>query len=211
MEFLPAWYPQIHNRKRQVMLQAWGTLVLLGGLVAWMYLSGRNVKSAEVDLRALSGQISQTEAELQKLDDLLNLQKQLRQQDRINAKLGLHVEATRMITALENSMPREMAVLSLGMEIEEQARPVATLDDAKAAQDKTPPVTRKLKIKMQGVAPTDVDVANFLARLGTTPYFENVAMGYARDRLDTGHVMREFEVTFAVDLTTPPGAMAAGF
>jgi hypothetical protein len=205
MEFLPAWYPQIRKRKRLVVLQAWATVSLLGGLAAWMLLAGRNTRAAEANLQAISGQISQTESELQKLDDLLDLQKQLRQQDRVHAKLGLHVEATRMINTLESAMPKEMAVIQLEMEIEEQARPVATLADAQAMQQKDPPVIRKLKVRLQGVAPTDVDLANFLARLGTTSYFERVAMNYARDRVDNGHVMREFEVTFSVDLSSPAG------
>src|SRR5690242_11989584 len=95
MEFLPAWYPQIRKRRRMVVLQAWATLALVAGLVAWMLLSSQNVHRAEADLRSLRGEITQTETELQKLDDLLNLQKQFRQQDRVNAKLGLHVPAAR--------------------------------------------------------------------------------------------------------------------
>jgi Tfp pilus assembly protein PilN len=205
MEFLPSWYPEISKRRRMVVLQAWATMALVGGLTAWMVLSGRNVRRAEVDLRSLRGEISQTESDLQKLDDLLSLQKQLRQQDRVNAKLGLHVEATRMMNALESAMPREMAVLQLELDIEEQTKPVTTLADAKAMQEKEPPQIRKLKVRLQGVAPTDVDVANFMTRIGTTSYFEQVAMTYARDRLESGHVMREFEVTFSVDLTNPSG------
>jgi hypothetical protein len=53
---------------------------------------------------------------------------------------------------------------------------------------------------VHGVVPTDVDFASFLAKLSTVPYFENVAMIYAKDRSESGHVMREFEVTFTVSL-----------
>jgi hypothetical protein len=48
-----------------------------------------------------------------------------------------------------------------------------------------------------------VDLANFLAGLSNNPYFEQIAMTYARDRSDSGHTMREFEVTYVVDLTAP--------
>ena len=51
------------------------------------------------------------------------------------------------------------------------------------------------------MVPTDVDLANFLAGLQNVPYFENVAMAYAKDRAENGHVMREFEVNFTIDLT----------
>jgi hypothetical protein len=50
------------------------------------------------------------------------------------------------------------------------------------------------------VAPSDVDLGDFLARLAGIPYFSDVAMGYSRDRTDSGHVMREFEVAFNINL-----------
>ena len=60
-----------------------------------------------------------------------------------------------------------------------------------------------MKIKLKGVTPTDVDLANFLGQLSSVPYFENILMTYAKDRTDTGHTMREFEVTFTMNLNAP--------
>jgi hypothetical protein len=62
-----------------------------------------------------------------------------------------------------------------------------------------------MKVKMIGVAPTDVDVMNFLTRLGDVPFFEQVYMTYAKDRPENGHVMREFEVTFCLNLNSARG------
>jgi hypothetical protein len=60
---------------------------------------------------------------------------------------------------------------------------------------------RKLKVKLVGIAPSDVEVANFLAGLTGRSFLDQVAMTYARDRVSDGRVMREFEVTFVINLS----------
>jgi hypothetical protein len=64
-------------------------------------------------------------------------------------------------------------------------------------------------VTIRGVAPTHVDVANFVVQLSNVPYFEQVSLGYGRDNMLNGHLMREFEVTFFVNLNSPPPAVAA--
>ena len=80
---------------------------------------------------------------------------------------------------------------------DEQARVANTPSAAMAAQ-RGDSVDRKLRVRLQGVAPTDTDVANFLSGITNVPFFEQVAMTYSRDRSDSGHVMREFEITFCL-------------
>jgi hypothetical protein len=50
------------------------------------------------------------------------------------------------------------------------------------------------------VAPTDMDLAEFLARLTSKPFFRNVELLISHEKTDRGHVMREFEVAFVMDL-----------
>ena len=51
----------------------------------------------------------------------------------------------------------------------------------------------KLNFRMHGIAPTDVALAEFLAKLTAKPFFKQVELTYAHERIDSGHVMREFE------------------
>jgi Tfp pilus assembly protein PilN len=203
-DFLPSWYPQACQRKRLVVLQSWMVLVLVAGLAIWAFLVHRNIHIARGEVSALSRQLSQAGQDLRRLDELLALQKQWRQQDQIFEKLGTYVEATRFICAMDRIMPREMSLMNLTLETSEQAQPVSSLATAKTAQEQ--PVDRRLNIRLVGVAPTDVDLANFLARLTAEPLFEQVSMTYARERRDGGHVMREFELLFSVNLNSRPGA-----
>ncbi len=65
---------------------------------------------------------------------------------------------------------------------------------------------RNLRVRLQGVAPTDVELATFLTELNKVPFLEHVAPTYARDRREAGHVLREFELTFTINLNAPAGS-----
>jgi Tfp pilus assembly protein PilN len=205
VEFLPDWYPKVRKRKRIMALQAWVTLILMSGLGLWMLLVQRNVHAREVELVGLRTDLDQSETELARLEDLLQLQRQLAQQDQIFVKIGRPVETTKVISTLEQMMPRDMALLDLTLDTEE-AQPVRPLGGSgglasRAQREGREQAVAKLRFKMHGVAPTDMDLGDFLAKLTAKPFFRNVELMYSHERQDRGHVMREFEVAFTMDLT----------
>src|SRR5690606_17134422 len=106
-------------RKRLMVLQGWMSLLVIAGLALWLSLINRNISADEAQLRALTADLSRTQLELHKLDDLLSLQKQLRVQDQVMAQIGLHVETTRLINALESAMSRDMSLLDLSIAVSE--------------------------------------------------------------------------------------------
>ena len=99
--------------------------------------------------------------------------------------------------ALDSLMPKQMSLTQLTLDNEEHVDPSA-IQQARGADAA---VERRLKIRVQGVCPTDVDLANFMTQLAAVPYFESVNNTYARERTDNSRVMREFELTFNVNLT----------
>jgi Tfp pilus assembly protein PilN len=205
VEFLPEWYPQVLRRRRWIFLQGWMVVVVAAALGLWLMLSHRNVSSALGVVITLEQQIEQTETDLAKLEELLVLQRQWRDQDRVVTRLGLHVEASRLLQALATLMPEEMSLLESNFEIvEDQNGALGSLVAARSQQQAHHP-HRRLNMRVQGVAPTDMNLANFLARLGEVPFFERVAVTYVRDRAEGGHVMREFEVSFSISLATREG------
>jgi len=201
INFLPEWYPRIRRQKRLVVVQSYMTLGLAGALGLWMFLAQHNVKSAEGSLDVLGQQMDETRRELAKLDGLLELRKQYDEQVRVIQRLGLHVESTRLLNALEHACPKEMAILELNFVTDDVSPSAPSLAAAKQMQkgEETAPI-RKLKARLTGVVPTDVDLANFLAQLSNIRFLNDVAMIYAKDRTEKGHVMREFEVTFLINL-----------
>ena len=214
LEFLPDWYPRVRKRKRMVALQTWVTITVMCGLGLWMLLVQRNVHAREVEVESLRTDLDKSETELARLEDLLQLQRQLGQQDQIFLKIGRPVETTKIITTLEQMMPTDMALLDLQVETEEPNRAntsngYSNLSGglaARAAREKEQE-SPKLRFRMHGVAPTDTDLGEFLHKLTGRPFFKSVELLYSHERQDRGHVMREFELTFNMELA---GLNAAG-
>lgn len=204
LEFIPDWYPRTRRRKRFVVLEAYLTLILAGGLGLFVFQSQRNVRADAAELSFLQNDLSQTNTELARLEELQAEEKQLRQQDEVLKKIGVYVEVTRMMGTLQSIMPPEMALDGLSLKTVEILKEVEGQSKT-ALKKKEQRLDRRLQVSIQGVAPTHIDVANFVIRLSGLPYFEQVSLGYGRDAIRAGHMMREFEVTFFLNLNAPGG------
>jgi hypothetical protein len=208
VEFLPDWYPKVRARKRAVMLQTWATLALVVALGVWMLMAQRNVHAREAELSNLSTDLNQSEVQRQRLQELLDLQKELGKQDSIFAKIGTQLKSTKLVTTIEQLMPRDMALVNLTIETEDpaaapkQGGSISSRAQKNAPKPSTDP---KLRLRLHGVAPTDVDLGEFLAKLTGKPFFRQVELIYSHEKTESGHVMREFEVCFVMDLAGMAG------
>jgi len=204
LELMPAWYPQARRKKRIAILLSWGWVVCIAGMGLGVAVAQQNVRSEEESLIAIHSKLEQTKIDLRKLDDLIEIQRQNSHQMRVIADLGTHIEVSRLLNCLELAMPQEMAVIELSIDVQNTEVRNSGLGRARTERDKeTPAPERRVRARLLGVVPTDADLANFLAGLSNVEFLNNVAMAYAKDRADNGRVMREFEVTFTIDLTTP--------
>jgi Tfp pilus assembly protein PilN len=200
LEFLPDWYPKLRRRRRMVVIQAWLTVVMALSLALWLFMAHRNTHEKQAQISRLEGQLAQTHSELRQLDELLDIKRQLQVQEQVISKIGVHVEVTRMLAELDRLMPKEMSLLDLKLDTLEQPRKVDNVVAAMAAKDE--PMDRRLLVHLWGVAPSDLDLANFYGKLGDVPFFDHVAIGESADFADNGHLMRKFELTFMMDLNS---------
>jgi len=176
--------------------------VLLAGYAG---LKHWQVRTARLVTAQCQAQISLSQQQLSQLAEKLKYQAELRQQDQIVARLGLDVDATRLLRALQDAMTPEMALTNVTLETAEQARAaVAVRNTSATARNDFPDVDRRLKVTIDGVSPSDIQVATLIENLGKVSCFENVAFSNLQDRHSRdGHVMREFEVTFDLNLNPP--------
>jgi Tfp pilus assembly protein PilN len=197
LEFLPAWYPQMRRRKRFVFLHAYATILVMAGLGLWLFLASRNTSRREGDRDAVARQLAQSRDNLTSLTGLLGERQKLEAQQRVISKLGVQVEASRLLAKLDEIMPKEMTLTEATFDTVEQTRSAEGSSDPKAQE-----TSRKLLVKVSGVTPSDADWAGVLAKLSSVPFFQDVRLVGAHDKPDKGHLMREFEVSFVVDLGT---------
>jgi len=204
LEFIPDWYPSTRRRKRIVVLEAYLTFIVAAGLGLFVFQSQRNVRADAAELSYLQSDLSQTNSELARLEELQAQEKQLLQQDQVLKKIGVYVEVTRMMGTLQSIMPPEMALDGLSMKTVEQLKAVAGTSKTPLKKQEQK-LDRKLEVSIKGVAPTPMDLSNFLIRLNALPYFEQMALVYGRDVIRSARMMHEFEVKFILNLNAPGG------
>ena len=200
LEFLPSWYPQARRRRRLLLIQAWGALLVLVAVGAWTALARHHVVHAAKSLVVVDRQLAQSELELVQLQEQLRLKGQLELQRQIVSRLGLPLETSRLLHTLDELMPKEMSLVELNIDTDEHvARPAMAVRQVQQSAGAIE-MDRRLNVRLVGVAPSDLDLANFLASLTGVPFFDNVTTTYSKDKTQAGHVLREFEVTFSLNL-----------
>ena len=204
LEFLPDWYPQLRRRRRVVALMAWVTVGLLAGMGSWVAVTQQKIHTRQTRLVQLDGELQRSREELKDLDNLVTFEKKLKERAQVLNKVGFHVEAARLLATLDEVMPKSASLLEVSF-LTEEKQPV-TLVAAKAAQERDRVTDRRLNVRVSGVAPTDVEVADFLTKLTGKPFFEDVRMTGSKPRMESGHMMREFEVYFSMNLNDVTGA-----
>ena len=187
LEFLPGWYPSLQRRKSAVAAQAWIALAVVLCMAAAAVAQRWQVHRQEQISLISSQQIAQSAKQLAKLDELQQQQQQMHSRQDAIAALGANIDMTRLLGAITAAMPPDASLLELAVEVR----------DGSADQ--------KLKVHLQGVAPSDADVAGLLVNLNTIPFFDRVEMTDVRDRLQSGRVQREFDVSFAVQASAAKG------
>jgi hypothetical protein len=195
LEFLPTWYPAIRRRWRHTLLQLWLTGFVAIGLCVRQLMVHRNIEQKELACQSFEKDLSQTRATLKALEEQATLKQKLQLQDEMLARIGTHIEAARMFNAIDKAMPRDMSLISATLDTDESTQPVAKGDGVR------PPASdRKLKVRLEAVAPTQLDLANFLGGLTNIPFFEDVSPSWSKIQIQNDHEMRRFEVTFNVNL-----------
>jgi hypothetical protein len=201
VDFLPQWYPTIQRRHRTVVMQAWGTAIIVLALAIYAGAKRWEVHAARRATALCEAQITLSKQQLAQLNQKVQYQDELKRQDEIVAKLGLNVDATRMLSMLEDAMTPDMALTDVSMETVESTPPSQSGLPLRRRGDLPAQTDRRLMVKVDGVAPSDLDTSALMGHLNDVKFFENLAFGPLRDgRMRDGHVVRQFEVTFDVDL-----------
>jgi Tfp pilus assembly protein PilN len=176
LEFLPEWYPNLQRRKRALIVQGWLALALVLCMAAGAAAQRWEVRRQQQVAQQYTNRIAQSAQQLAKLDALQQQQQQLQQRKAVVGNL----DTAKLLAAIAALMPADTSLLELDLESH------GTSAD------------RQLGVHLQGVAPADGDVASLLVKLNAVRFFDQVQMSSVRDRVQNGHVQREFDVSFVV-------------
>jgi Tfp pilus assembly protein PilN len=200
-DFLPEWLRQQRVRRKRLIRQ--GQLLAICMACMALLTCVRQTRISEARA-ALTGIHDRAEAQHRLIAQIPPLERQMADlliKKQIDSELGSHTDCTAMLAELCHLMPRNMSLASLELKPVE----ITVEPDYPAKRNARRPVrggrrsagrvVRRVRVVLAGLAPTDVDVANFIGQLSTSPLLENVNMGYAKTVRFRGRSAREFQAS----------------
>lgn len=189
-DFLPENIRDQRQGKRRRRRQAYLVVACVLALAGLTRLRSGQIAQARADLAAVENRAASLQREIDKIPPLEQQMSDLLIRKRIDGELGSRADATCVLAELCRLMPPNMALLSLelktvGVAGDDKAHPAA--NDIENG--------RRVRLVLTGMAPTDVDTANFIGQMSTSCLFEDVNMGYSKNTTFKGRLAREFQAS----------------
>jgi Tfp pilus assembly protein PilN len=208
INFLPDDYLQqctLHRANLACLVVAGGALLTLGGLFA--YTSYQAVY-AGVERAAVEAQYAEASRQIAQLRQLEDRKTGLLHKVELSTALLERVPRSHLLAKLTNYLPAHTSLTSITMRIEDvSVRPTEAAGGggkAEAAAPKKSPGGRdemvkvkRVRFRLDGLATTDIEVAEFLTRLNADPLFDEVDLQFSEEfAYGDGSPMRRFQLSF---------------
>lgn len=203
VNFVPSWY--LERRHRRAVAQRMSLLLVALVAVMVMLVVGtwRNGQELRRYHAALTEQIQASQHQESELNKLRCERQALSAQVALNRKLALPIGMSPIVATLAAMTPDSIMLTEVQAMIktESRTRVITPADQSPNGRAVTRAEPYKIVvIELDGVAPTDVEIANYVGRLAAANLFRNVKMLYSRvGQLDQA-VTRQFKLTLEVPL-----------
>ena len=214
LSFLPDDYLDRKARRRANVLCALGAFLVLSvaGTVFWY--TEKLTAAVEKRFAEVDKQYGDAAKRIDKVNQMRQQQQQVVRRAELAASLVEKIPRSNVLAEFTNSLPQGLSLLNIAMESREKAgAPVAAMTafEAKRAalegRTAAMPVTAKVYdvfIKIEGVASTDVQVAQFISKLNRSALFRDVNLVVSEEfkvntqgpgqRTQDTEVMRKFQI-----------------
>jgi len=211
LDFLPDWYQVRQERRRGYFVFVWLGACLLTVMGLWFYLANSHIGQCRADLHQLQKERNLVNEQLLKIDKLRVVRDDLTRKSQIADKLHHRPDVVHVTSRLIELTPDDVSLVELEFQTEKlkdsmpAGAPATPRRISSGRSSPAPATTRaptseaigrtRYLLKITGVAPVDVTIANFIARLSGSEAFTDVQMDYTKDVKRSGRLMRQFEVT----------------
>ena len=194
LEFLPGWYTKLRAKRQILVAEAWLAILTIAILGLWMIRSGRKVIEQEALLSTRQKQVDQSNSELQKLSELKLVQQRMSKEADLMSRLGPAAPVGKLMESIVEMLPNGMALLDVNVQFR--------ADNSNSASDHFGSERdRELAIQLHGVAPSDIELGTFMWNISKLPNYSAGAKMCSTDVYQRGHVMRDFQLTFEIELS----------
>ncbi len=199
VEFLPERIRAGRLRRKQLMRQGYLLGICILAMAALAGIRQGRISHARAELAVLDGRAVNVQGQLAMIQPLEQQMAELMIKKRIDEELGSRTDCTAVLAELCHIMPAGMSLVSMDLKtVDVRADSAAggrtTGKDAPSGAASGDNV-RRIRLLITGLAPTDVDVANFIGQMSASPLFEDVNMGYVKTVMFRQKPAREFQAS----------------
>ncbi len=198
VDFVPEEYVNQRESNRANIVCLFLFVVIMGGIAATFSIIKVRQKAVEKDLAIVTKKMNDAKQQIAQLEQLNAERKVMMKTAVMTAELIETVPRSVLLACLTNNLPSSASLIEL--KIEGKDRTVVTSVPAKESKDKTKKavvqtttVTDTL-IEIQGLATTDIDVANYIAALTNSILLEKVGLVESREFDIEGIKYRQFKL-----------------
>lgn len=224
INFLPDDYLRRRSMRRANLAcaaLAAGTLLVLAAVVGLIFLRAAGAAGMR---QIVEAQYAEASRQIDQLKQLEERKTGLLHKVELSSALLERVPRSHLLACVTNYLPTGTSLTSVTMQaIEVDVKVEAKPEDAKppapgvkAAPKGPAPRVKRVQFRLDGLAPTDVEVAEFISRLGRDPLFEQVDLQFSEAHpIKDKTVMRRFQLCFRLNpksecvLEAPPATAAA--
>lgn len=208
--FLPEDYVEKRAQRRTNFFNITLFLIVMGGIVGAFIVNDRQ----HGDVRALQASVNQQFADaakrLEQLDELQGRKTEMLRKAEVSSVLVERVPRSLLLSELINNMPSTLSLVEFKLEtkvVQNSRRAVTALDKAKAAsrfaktngagQPDIKPT--EITINLTGVAPTDMEVSQFMSALSKNPLVQDLNLAYSLETKIQDQLMRRFRIDLVIE------------
>lgn len=210
MSFLPEEYLERRAARRTNITCIVLFIIVMGGVVAGYFVT--DWKRAEVRERqlAVNAQFEEAARRLEQLEQLQSRKQQMIRKANITSALVERIPRSLLLAEMINHMPEPLSLLEFELEtrtLRSGTQPRSSLQrqrqamqkkDAEEDQQVQVPET-EMGIQLVGVAPTDVEVSQFMTSISQHALFYDVSLQYSEETSIESQKMRKFQINLKVN------------
>jgi Tfp pilus assembly protein PilN len=191
VDFVPDEYIQRKESNRANFLCLFLFGLIMAGIGATFSIIKVRQNAVEQQLKAVEAKMKNAQAQIQQLEQLQKKKDQMMQTAAVTSSLMENVPRTILLAELTNTLPGNVSLLELKMKSEEprQSRTARGNQYAKAKQAANKPAAAEVpkekllitEIEIRGIAPSDIEVASYIAGLTNSMLLKDVALVESRE------------------------------
>ena len=204
INFVPDWYVQKRQRRASLKRQGMLIVLMVVGMAGLWAIGHQRVSGLSEYRNSLQAQLNAAEFQMTEVAKLQSAKATLTEQIRIYREIARPITFGQMVATIGALTPEPVFLVTVKAKTEESTRRRVIPGGGENGRDKT--VVDKFQtihVELEGVAPSNVEIANYIGQLAGNGLFRNVKMEFSREGEIENALTREFRISMEVPLDRP--------